>query len=79
MHAFILMDIQPGMENQVLSSLKRLDKVKEAYIIFGKNDLIIKVQAETREELWSFISNEIRTLDGTKGTLTLIPLHGFKR
>ena len=79
MHAFILMDIQPGMEHQVLSSLKRLDKVKEAYIIFGKNDLIIKVQAETREELWSFITKEIRTLDGTKGTLTLIPLHGFKR
>jgi DNA-binding Lrp family transcriptional regulator len=79
MHAFILMDIQPGMENQVLSSLKRLDKVTEAYIIFGKNDLIIKVQYETREELWYFITNEIRTLDGAKGTLTLIPLYGFKR
>ena len=79
MHAFILMDVQPGMERQILASLKRLDKVKEAYIIFGKNDLIIKVQAETREELWGFITAEIRILDGAKGTLTLIPLHGFKR
>jgi len=79
MHAFILMDVQPGMERQILASLKRLDKVKEAYIIFGKNDLIIKVQAETREELWGFITREIRTLDGAKGTLTLIPLHGFER
>jgi len=79
MHAFVLIDVQPGMENKVLSSLKRLDRVEEAYIVFGKSDLIIKVQAETREELWSFIRNEIRILNGVRGTLTLIPLYGFKR
>jgi len=79
MHAFILMSVQPGMERQVISSLKKLDKVSEAFIIFGQYDLVIKVQAETREELWDFISREIRAIEGARGTLTLIPIHGFKR
>ena len=79
MHAFVLMSVQPGMERQVISSLKKLDKVSEAFIIFGQYDLIINVQADTREDLWDFIGREIRAIEGTRGTLTLFPIHGFKR
>lgn len=63
----------------MISSLKKLDKVLEAFLIFGQYDLIIKVQADTREELWDFIGREIRAIEGSRGTLTLIPIHGFKR
>lgn len=79
MHAFVLMSVQPGMERQVLSHLKELDKVMEAFIIYGQYDLMIEVQADTREELWAFIGKEIRVIECARGTLTLIPIHGFKR
>jgi len=79
MHAFVLMSVQPGMERQVLSHLKKLDKVMEAFIIYGQYDLMIEVQADTREELWAFIGKEIRVIECARGTLTLLPIHGFKR
>jgi len=79
MHAFVLMSVQPGTERQVISHLMKLDKVIEAFIIYGQYDLMIEVQADTREELWAFIGRELRVIEGARGTLTLIPIHGFKR
>lgn len=79
LHTFILINVQPGMESEVLSSMKQLEKVEEAFLVFGQYDLVVKVRTDTREELWNYIANTIRVIEGVKGTLTLFPIYGFQR
>ncbi|MGQ9514397.1 MAG: Lrp/AsnC ligand binding domain-containing protein [Thermoproteota archaeon] len=79
MYVFLLVDVQPGEERKVLSSLKNIEEVKETSIVFGQYDLIIKVKNDTRDDIMNLINREIRTIDGVRGTLTLMPIHGFER
>lgn len=79
LHTFILINVQPGMESEVLSSMKQLEKVEEAFLVFGQYDLVVKIQTDTREELWNYIANVIRVTEGVEGTLTLFPIYGFQR
>jgi anthranilate phosphoribosyltransferase len=79
MHVFVLVDVQPGMEHNVLWLLNGMEEVKEAAIVFGQYDLIVKVRNDSREEIANLISRKIRTIDGVRGTLTLIPIYGFEK
>jgi len=70
--AFILLNVESGSEDVVLKQLKSLEVVKEAYVSYGVYDLIIKIKANTMEELKSSVTNNIRTINKVRSTLTLI-------
>ena len=70
--AFILVNVEPGTEEQVIKQLKSIDGVKESYVTYGVYDLILRAKAETMEELKDFISRKIRTSKQVLSTLTLI-------
>jgi DNA-binding Lrp family transcriptional regulator len=49
--AFALINTETGSEDEVLQSLKEVEEVKEAYILYGVYDIMAKIQAESMDEL----------------------------
>ncbi|MEM2927153.1 MAG: hypothetical protein QXS76_02075 [Candidatus Bathyarchaeia archaeon] len=45
--AFVLINAEIGEEAQVLKALRRIENVKEAYLIYGVYDIIARVERLT--------------------------------
>lgn len=73
MRAFVLINVEPGSEENVLSRLKTLDYVEEAYVTYGTYDLVVQIQGETEESLKDAM-HKIRTTEQVQSTLTLMLL-----
>lgn len=70
--AFVLINTEMGSENEVLKALNKLNDVKEAYVVYGVYDIIIKVESDTMEKLKSMITWNIRRLNKVRSTLTMM-------
>ena len=70
--AFVLVNVESGSEDSILKQLKTISAVKEAYVSYGVYDLIIKVKADTMDELKETVSHKIRSIAKVRSTLTLI-------
>ncbi|MFX1519013.1 MAG: Lrp/AsnC ligand binding domain-containing protein [Promethearchaeota archaeon] len=70
--AFILINSEIGAEESVLNSLRDLEGVEEAYIVYGVYDIIAKIREDTMEKLKELITWKIRRLDKVRSTLTMI-------
>ena len=60
--AFVLVNSETGVEDEVLERLKRIGAVKEAYRVRGVYDIIAKVEAETPDDLRETITRSIRRI-----------------
>ncbi len=70
--AFVLLNVEAGSEDEVLKQVKALGFVEEVYVSYGVYDLIIKVKADTMDELKDDVTHKIRALKQVRSTLTLI-------
>ena len=70
--AFILVNVESGAEDQALQLLKSIEGVEESYVTYGVYDLMVRVRANTMEELKDIITHKIRTSKQVHSTLTLI-------
>ena len=70
--AFVLINTETGSESKVVASLRKLDAVKEAHIVYGVYDVVTKVEAETMDGLKETIKYEVRIQEGVQSTLTLL-------
>ncbi|MFA7397569.1 MAG: Lrp/AsnC ligand binding domain-containing protein [Candidatus Bathyarchaeia archaeon] len=70
--AFVLVNVESGAEEEVVSQLKKVEGVEEAYYSYGVYDIISKVRSDTMEKLKDLVTRKIRTLDRVRSTLTLI-------
>ena len=70
--AFVLINTETGSESKVVESLRKLDVVKEAYMVYGVYDIVTKVEAESMGNLREIITHEVRKREGVHSTLTLI-------
>ena len=70
--AFILVNVEPGAEEQELHQLKSIQGVEESYVTYGVYDLMVRVKANTMEELKDIVTHKIRTSKQVHSTLTLI-------
>jgi DNA-binding Lrp family transcriptional regulator len=66
------LNVETGTDEEVLSSLKPLQEVKEAWMVYGVYDIVVRVEAETMEELKNVVSWTIRRLDRVRSTMTMI-------
>lgn len=69
--AYTLLTVEPGHEEEVMSELKHVENVKEAYRVYGVYDIVAKIIAEDNEKLRNTISR-IRHIPRIKSTTTLI-------
>ena len=74
--AFVLINAEIGGETEVIKALKKIDNVKEAYLVYGVYDIVAKAEAETMEKLKEMITWKIRRLDKVRSTLTMIVMEG---
>jgi DNA-binding Lrp family transcriptional regulator len=54
--------------------LKRIPGVLEAYRVFGRYDLIAKIEVESLEKLSSIIVDKIRAISGVESTETFVAM-----
>ena len=70
--AYVLFNVESGSEDSVLKQLRSLNNVEEAYVSYGVYDLIVRIKANTMEELKDSVTHKIRTIKQVRSTLTLI-------
>lgn len=74
--AFVLVDSKIGVENELVKDLKSIKNVVEAHNIYGMYDIMVKVEADTMDELRDVVHQRIRSLDKVQSTLTMIVIEG---
>ena len=70
--AFVLINAETGSETDILSVLRKMENVKEAYGVYGVYDLIAQVEADSLDQLKEIITWKIRRLDKVRSTLTMM-------
>jgi len=69
--AFVLINTDPGAEEEILKKIKAMEEAKEAYIIYGAYDIIVKIETESMERTREVITWKIRRMDKVRSTLTM--------
>lgn len=70
--AFLLISAELGRERDVVKELQSIPNVREVHVTYGVYDVIAKVEAETPQKLKDTITNQIRSLEHIKSTLTMV-------
>jgi len=70
--AYVLINVESGFEEDVVHTIRKVPGVEEAYYSYGVYDIIIKVKAETMEQLKDMVTKRVRTISKVRSTLTLI-------
>ena len=74
--AFVLVNAEIGAEEEVLQLLKKIEGVREAYMVYGVYDIIAKIQADSMDQLKEIVTWHIRRLNKVRSTLTMIVMEG---
>jgi len=69
--AYVLLNSELGFERDVLKVLKDIPEVREAFMVYGVYDIIIRVEADTVGDLKDLIE-ELRHMEKVRSTLTMI-------
>lgn len=70
--AFVLINADLGEERYLVNELKAIEHVKEVHFVYGIYDIIVKVEADTIEEVKDTITSKIRRLERIRSTLTMV-------
>ena len=70
--AFLLLNIETGLEAEVMKSLKDLDEVKEAHMLDGTYDVIARMETDNMREMKDAVNWKVRRLKNIRCTLTMI-------
>ncbi len=76
--AFLLINAETGSESEVLDELRKIDEVKESYMVYGVYDVVATVSADTMEKLKEIVTWKVRRLNKVRSTLTMIVIEGQK-
>ena len=68
--AFVLINAELGTD--IVDDLKAIPEVKQVYGVYGVYDYVVRLEADTMEQLKDIVTNQIRRLKNVKSTLTMI-------
>jgi DNA-binding Lrp family transcriptional regulator len=74
--AIVLINTEIGGEQEVFDELSRIEGVREAYIVYGVYDIVVKLEADTMDKLKEIVASRIRRLPKVRSTLTMIVVEG---
>jgi DNA-binding Lrp family transcriptional regulator len=77
--AFVLINTEVGLIDQVLEFLKKTPGVKEAYGVYGVYDIVSKVNTESMSALKETVIRQIRSISGVRSTLTMIIMEEIEK
>jgi len=75
--AFVFISTELGEEENLLKQLRSISNVKEAHIVYGVYDMVVKVEAENMEKLKEIVTRNIRSLSDVRSTITMTVAEGI--
>ncbi len=60
---YVILSLKPGMRKSFIERVKEVGAVKEARIVIGIFDAVVKIEAESIEELEKIYLNEIDKIE----------------
>jgi len=60
--AYVLINTEPAHEAEILHALQKMEEVKEVYTVYGKFDIIAKVEYDSMDILRHLVFEKIRSL-----------------
>ena len=76
--AIILINTEVAAEDEVLEELKKVEYVKEAYVVYGVYDIVAKIVTPNMDKLREVVTCHIRRLAKVRSTVTLIVVEGME-
>jgi DNA-binding Lrp family transcriptional regulator len=70
--AFVLINTEVGAGKEILEKVRKMENIVEAYNVYGRYDIIAKVEAESMAKLKETVSWNIRRMDKVQSTSTMI-------
>jgi len=70
--AFVLINMDLGKGVALTEGLKGIPEVKEFYNVYGVYDYVVRIEAETIEQLKDIITTKISNLKYIRSTLTML-------
>ena len=70
--AFVLVNVDPGKENEVFKSLVKVPEIKGLKLVFGEYDLIARIEVEDYKSVGKVVVDKVRSVKGISGTKTLL-------
>ncbi|MEM2078931.1 MAG: Lrp/AsnC ligand binding domain-containing protein [Thermosphaera sp.] len=70
--AIVLIQTEIGAESKVLDELYKIPEVKEAYVVYGTYDVVVKIEADALEKIREIVTNHVRRLPDIRTTVTMI-------
>lgn len=61
---YVILNLDPGTKKAFVEKVKKIRAVKEAHLVIGIFDAVVKIEADTVEELERTYFNEIDKLAG---------------
>jgi len=69
---YVLLNVEPGLEEKVLNEVRKVANVKSSHRVYGVYDMIAEVEADSMDRLKEIVTWKIRRLEGVRSTLTAI-------
>ncbi len=70
--AFVLVNAELGYEEDVIREIRKLPDVKEAHLVYGMYDIMVKIEGSSVDKVKESVNTKIRKLDKIRSTLTMI-------
>jgi len=68
--AFIMLKVRTDSTREVLEKVRSFKETKQAHIIFGAYDMIVKAEFKDNDEMSRFVVDKIKSIDGVLDTAT---------
>ena len=68
---YVLVNVSPGQEYQAYQSIKDIENVVDATLLFGDYDIIVKLEADSLGIIAKTVVDTIRQVSGVIGSKTL--------
>ena len=68
---YVLLNCDLGAEEYIVTELRQIPEIKNAYLTFGAYDVIVEIHANSQEDLEKTVSSKIRKLARVVSTMTL--------
>jgi len=77
--AIVAIQTEVGAETDVFEKLFEIPEVKEAFIVYGTHDIVLKLEAESLDKVREIVSNKIRRLPEVRSVTTMIVVEEKKK
>jgi len=77
--AFVLINVQSGMEDEVLKEIRKLPNITEVYMVYGIYDILVRIEADTLEKIKGTVDLGIRKINKVRASITMIVVEKHSR